>query len=292
MKTKRNKKSTSKKKYTQFRPRVYTRHPSHTSLRPRQQNLPLLPVRSVVRLGSTTDKPDTVSKGGDRIEVNTIEGVQNAENKHRMKDKFDEYNVPTPKWYTINRDGDIYDEREQENVEVEDLDYPIIFKKVMGSRGRGIQKADNSQDLRDIIDNCENPSRYILEEFVNYPREYRLHVSDQGCFYTCRKMLRGDTNEQDRWYRNQENCVWYVETNPSFNKPNNWDAIERECVNALNAVGLDIGACDVKVSRGTNDHGDHDFMILEINSAPRFGEITEEKYLEMIPSIIQDKAQV
>jgi hypothetical protein len=63
---------------TLFRPMIYSRHPSHNVLRSNTKNIRLLPYRSVIRFGSTTECPDTVAKGGNRIEINTIEAVKNS----------------------------------------------------------------------------------------------------------------------------------------------------------------------------------------------------------------------
>jgi len=124
---------------------------------------------------------------------------------------------------------------------------------------------------------------YIIERYYNYNKEYRLHVSKDGCFYTNRKMLKTDAEE--RWFRNDSNSVWIREENPKFEKPRNWGVIVNECVKALNAVGLDLGACDVRV-QSKNDRPD--FIICEINSAPSFGEITLTKYQNEIKKICAD----
>ena len=59
------------------------------------------------------------------------------------------------------------------------------------------------------------------------------------------------------------------------------------------AVGLDIGAVDVKVQSSTNNKGSRrespNFIILEINSAPSFGEITGTKYITEISRVLNYK---
>ena len=52
-----------KKKYTLFRPMIRSRHPSHSILRNRFKHLKLLPFKSVIRLGSSTQVSDSVSNG-------------------------------------------------------------------------------------------------------------------------------------------------------------------------------------------------------------------------------------
>ena len=49
--------------------------------------------------------------------------------------------------------------------------------------------------------------------------------------------------DDERFVRNDKNCVWILESNPMFDKPSNWQEIVDESVKALHAVGLDVGAC-------------------------------------------------
>lgn len=281
------------KKITKFRSKIRSRHPSHDILR---GNIRLLPFKSIVRLGSTTDEPDTVTNGGRRIECNTIEAVQTASNKLRMKRAFNDNEVKTADWYTIHETGGGHDIRVEFNpdlnISLSELTFPIIAKHIYGSRNNGNVKLDTLEELEDWIPG-KTLSNYIFEKFYNYSREYRLHVTSDGCFYTCRKMLKRDVEEDQRWFRNDSNSVWMIEDNELFDKPVNWDDVIEHSARALNAVGLDIGAVDLKI-QSRFDSKDRvrespDFIVLEINSAPSFGEITAEKYINEIPKVLIKK---
>lgn len=251
---------------------IRTRHPSHNQIRGKQR----LPFPTFIRLGSTTPTPtDRV-----RVECNTVTAVQTSADKLLMKEAFAEKGVPTASW--LSGAGLTVSSGTAEGVG--NLKYPVVLKSRTGSRNRGNYIIKSESEWRAITAG-KNFSRYIVEEYVNFIREYRLHVTQlTGCFYTCRKMLKSDTPEENRWYRNDSNCVWYVEDNPKFDKPANWLEIEKACVLALEAVGLDIGACDVRVNKdGTK------FSIIEINSAPAFGEGTAEKYLSVLPALLTYK---
>lgn len=282
----------NKKKYTLFRPKVHSRHPSHSNLR---TELPLLPFRSCIRLGSTTERPDTVTNGGNRIECNTVEAVKNSSNKLLMKQCFSDNDVITADWWYkdmgTNRDI-LCNGSDHSEIRISALDYPIIAKSLFGSRGNGNTKLDTQEEL-EIWMRGKTLSNYIFEKFYSYTREYRLHITKEGCFYTCRKMLKRDAPEENKWQRHDDNCVWILEDNEAFDKPVNWDTIIEHSVKALNAVGLDIGAVDVKVQSATKSNGrtrtNPKFIIIEINSAPSFGIITEQKYLEQIPKILKSK---
>ena len=275
-----------------FRPMIFTRHPTHSILRANHKNLGLLAFRSVVRLGSTTDILDTVTNGGERIECNTIQAVKNSSNKLLMKQCFNKNNVKTADWWTTI-DGEFFYEPDLEGMLLKgDLKFPVVAKHIFGSRGRGNTLINSEEELTNWIKN-KNISEYIFEKFYNYNREYRLHVTEEGCFYTCRKMLRKDTPEDKRWFRNDSNSNWIVEENPDFDKPVNWNNIITESVTALKAVGLDFGAVDLRIQSSKDNKGktreNPDFIVVEINSAPSFGEITAKKYIEEIPKILKRK---
>lgn len=274
--------------YKYFRPRIRSRHPSHAPLRVKGI-LPLFPFKSVIRFGSLTDMKDTITNGGDRIEINTIKSIQNSSNKLLMKQCFNELNIKTANWYksTENTIQEIIQKADE-------IGYPIISKNIYGSRGKGNVKHDNKESLHKWLQNHQNVlGKYIFEKFHNYSREYRLHVTEEGCFYTCRKMLKRDTPEEKKWYRNDDNCVWILEENENFDKPINWNEIEKQSILALKSVGLDVGAVDLRIQSATNKKGEKrkepDFIIVEINSAPSFGEITLEKYKQELPKILINK---
>ena len=263
-----------------FRIMVRSRHPSH---RPLRTTLSRLPFRTVVRLGSTWAGDQAA-----RIECNSAQSVRTSASKYLMKQAFDAANVITPVW--VN--GNVTAQRLNEFIQQHG--FPIVAKHHYGSRGTGNYLLKTQAELTAwmVGKTLEN---YIFEKFYDYTREYRLHVTRTGCFYTCRKMLKQGTPENQRWYRNDSNSAWMVEDNPLFDKPSNWNVIVAESVKALTAVGLDIGAIDVKVQSRTNSQGqvrtNPKFIILETNSAPSMKEIGLQKYQEAIPQILRSKAQ-
>lgn len=274
--------NTKNREFTKFRPMIRSRHPSHEVLRPRGV-LERLNFRSVIRLGSTTDLEDTVTNGGARVECNTVQAVRNSSSKLLMKRKFSEFGVKTAEWW------DSYQSLSQDD----EIPYPIVAKHIFGSRGRGNTLIANREEL-DAWLVGKTLSNYIFEKFHNYNREYRLHVANGiGCFYTCRKMIKSDTPEDQRWFRNDSNSVWIVEENPDFDKPVNWNNVVEESVKALNSVGLDVGAVDLRIQSRTNSRGtvrdNPEFIIVEINSAPSFGDRTAEEYIKNLPIILKNK---
>lgn len=260
-----------------FRPRIRSRHPSHNILR---DALERMPFRSVIRFGSETEMIDA------GIEVNTANAIRNSASKLRMKNCFTQGQVRTAEWTTA---GSLEALRGWATER-----YPIVAKSNYGSRGRGNTLINNYEQLVSWV-HGKQLGNYIFEKYYNYNREYRLHVTTEGCFYTCRKMIKDGTPEDQKWFRNDSNCVWIMEENSQFDKPVNWDEIVEHSVRALNACGLDFGACDVRVQSAKDSKGRArdraDFIIVEINSAPSFGKVTAEKYKEVLPSILRRKFQ-
>ena len=273
---------------------VRSRHPSHLWLK---QNAGRLPFKSIVRLGSTTEIGDEVSLGGDRIECNTVASVLNSSNKLLMKKCFDNYNVNTAAWFTIDPVTALLkvNDNSDNTLSYDQLEYPVVAKYIFGSRNRGNYLLKNELDLLDFIEaNIENISSYIFEKYYSYNREYRIHMAKIGnvyqCIYTCRKVLKNDTPEDQRWFRNDSNSAWYVEDNPAFDKPINWDDIIKQCGIALASLGLDIGAFDVRVQSAGDKDGnlrvDPKYIIIESNSAASHGDITRQKYKDYLPLIL------
>jgi len=282
-----------------FRPKILSRHPSHDVLR-KKLSFPLFPFKSVIRLGSFTKLEDTLSENGNRIELNTVEAINNSADKLLMKQCFTKDKVKTADWFTIeSSDRYIYYKNGDINIGSSDdnenpLPFPLIAKHRLGSKGRGNYKLDSLEELKTWLNKIlDRLDEYIFEKFYNYVKEYRLHITEDGCFYTCRKMLKSDTPDKDKWYRNDEHCVWIMEQNEAFDKPDSWDNILYNSIKALKSTGLDFGAVDVKVQSSTNKKGEKrnnaDFIIIEINSAPSFGKVTEEKYLYILPQLLLNK---
>ncbi len=279
------------KKFTKFYPRVRSRHPSHDILR---EELPALPFKSIVRLGSTTALPgDNV-----KIECNSIEGIKNSSNKFLMKKCFENAGVKHAQWFTYDNGTDTMYEinsglnENQIAVQLKNLEFPMVAKAIYGSRGKGNTLLTSLEALKQWLKG-KDTENYIFEKFYSYTREYRLHITEEGCFYTCRKLLKNDAPDDKKWQRHDDNCVWIVETNPSFNKPVNWDVIVQDCVKALKKLKLDVAAFDVKVQSAKDKKGkmrnNPEYILLESNSAPSFGDITTEKYLIEIPRILKRK---
>lgn len=290
-------KTINKKVLTRFSPRIRSRHPSHDAIRGR---LPRLPFRSVVRLGSTTSLAE-IANGKSMIELNTVEAIKTSSNKLLMKQAFDRAEASTAPWAEardvreVNADGIQLNPAESGAG----IPFPIVAKAKFGSKGKG-NTLIRTQEEFNAWRAGKTLSNYIIEKFMNYGLEYRLHISAEGCFYACRKALKSDCPEDQKWRHHDDTCVWFKEFNddgtPSdnFKKPNSWNNIVEDCVAALEEIGADILAFDVKVQSAANNKGKvrdfQEFILLESNSAPSFGDTTAEMYINQIPIVLKRKA--
>lgn len=279
-----------KKPLTKFAPQVRSRHHTHDAIRGK---LGLFGKRCIIRFGSVT--PTEVAfpahfETKPIVEINPVVGVQNSSNKLLMKQRFDEAGVKTASW-AKGADIDTIINNLNNHAPKGNA-FPVVSKHIFGSRGTGNKLHNTPEELRAWAAG-KDLSRYIFEAYFSGVREYRLHISKNGCFYTCRKMLKEGTPDNDRWRRHDDNSVWIMDDKPKFDKPSNWDAIVAECVKALNAVGLDVAAFDIRVQSTKNGKGvvreNPDFIILESNSAPSFGTVTTQKYLVELPKLIAEK---
>lgn len=269
--------------------RVFSRHPSHKGLRGVKL---MLPVLTLIRLGSTT-------KGNlpYKVQLNSPESVKNSSSKLLMKHCFTKAGIKTSPWCpatyidvkTINDKGF---QTNCDDTGIEELTFPIITKSIFGSRGIGNTKINTNDELINWLKG-KDLKQYIIESYKTFTREYRIHATELGAFYTCRKMLLKDTPKEKRFQRHDDNCKWFLEDNPGFDKPINWDVIVADCVKALKGLGMDIGAFDIKVQSAKDGNGkkrkDVDYIIIESCSAPSFGEKTLQKYIEVIPKLVNCK---
>lgn len=259
--------------------RVFSRHPSHAQLRDKIT----LPFLACIRFGSTN--PGTLPYV---VEMNSAESIKNSSNKRLMKECFQQNGVKTADWF-ITKDGKLFEGNAV--LQMNELPYPIVAKHIHGSRGEGNYLLKNQDELSAWLKG-KTLGNYIFERYTPFVREYRLHLSALGCFYACRKMLKQDTPEAEKWHRHDTNSVWILEDNQAFDKPSNWNDIVAEGVKAIAAVGLDVGCIDLRV-QSAKDSKDRvrenpEFFVIETNSAPSFGDITYQKYLENIPVIAKN----
>lgn len=225
---------------------------------------------TIWRMGSTTPT-EQITRRRDVLEINSPEGCRISGNKILMKQAFIRAGLKTAEYFVLDRNF-----RPSYVKNYFNMFGTIIAKHKHSSKGRGLFLLKNYNDFKNFL-NDNNVSDFVFEKYYNFNKEYRLHVTNERCFYTCRKMLKRDA--EDRWHRHDSNSVWILEENPAFDKPTNWDDIVADCKKALREMNLNIAAFDVKCQTGTDTP---EWIILESNTAPALGDVGIEKYREEI----------
>jgi len=278
-----------KKAITSFRVRLRTRNFTAEALREKLYTT-FFPKLAVVRLGSLTPVEE-ITGIRDVIEINKPEAIEISRDKKLMKEAFTKVGVKTANWWIYNN-GEFSFQTTGESISksINALEYPILSKSRTGQGGSGNTLHRDQKSLQEWMKG-KTLSNYIFEEFYNYAREYRLHVTEDGCFLAWRKMRKSDAKE--RWYFNNDNCVWIGEDNPLFDKPINWDECIQQSVLALKSSGLNIGAVDLRIQSAKDENGNKrntcDLALMEINSAPSLGEKGSEFYYKEIVKLINKK---
>lgn len=227
-----------------------------------------VPYKAVVRLGSRTPLEQCFRDPRGVIECNTVQSIENSRDKLRMKECFSRYDVPQAEWKTI-RDHEMF------------VEFPLVGKQIVGFKGHGMQLIENADQLGEFIRTHDN--RYFIEKFYNYAREYRIHATANHSFLAWRKLRRNDATE--RWFFNSTNCNWVGEDHELFNRPSNWADLCNSAVMAVRAVGLDIGAVDIRIQNRPNPQ----YIVCEVNSAPQLGDAGIEAYRTEITNILNRK---
>lgn len=246
------------------------------------------------RMGSTTPEVEILKnhkiKHFDLV-INSIDGCKISSDKRLMKKCFEDNNIKTAECF-IPFNKNVVEDMFKIGIDMalikdwfKKWNNKMIVKKYNSSKGNNIYFITNEKELEEFIEEHKyHLFDFVFEKYYTYSKEYRLHVTKNGCFYTCRKMLKNDAKV--RWHRHENNSVWILEENPLFDKPKNWDVIVKECQKALTAMNLDVAAFDIKVQ--TKDKENPDFIILESNTAPALGEIGIEKYKKEISCLVQN----
>jgi len=277
-----------------FKPQLRTKNFSAVDLKAANAGIGEFPARAIVRLGSRTSTQEAFPKSfGKRriIEVNTVQSIENSRNKLLMKDCFAKLEIPQSRWFLQDDRRNVgialLDRNVNEQIEISELPYPILAKKICGFKGHGMVKIDNVEQMTEFL--SKRLPDYYWEQYFNGSAEYRLHVTEDGCFMAWRKLRKADTPDDRRWYFNSDHCNWVGEDHELFNKPSNWDEMIAASVNALKSVGLDIGSIDLRCQ--TPKIKNPAFIVVEVNSAPSLGIKGLEMYRTEIAKIITKKIE-
>lgn len=189
--------------------------------------------------------------------LNKWRAIQNCKDKNIMKDLFVEAGVRTPQH--------LFTPVPVEEARQTFAGQKIIYKPHNHSRGRGlIVFEDGAEFTYDDI----RTQRGVIEQFVRFSNEYRIHVFDttgNGDYIaiSCdRKRRREGVERQD--IRHADNYYyWRVQRLPAD--------VVNVAIAAVASLGMDFGAADIGWD------GERAWA-LEVNSAPGMRESLVDRY--------------
>lgn len=193
------------------------------------------------------------------------------------KKAFTEFKLNTPEF-----SKDINLNNIKKLIENEEFKYPIILKSIYGSKNKGNTFIQKVEDLEEWFKTHNNYSNYILEQYINYSKEYRIHVSINGIFSIFRKLRKN--NSEQRWYFNSENSIFKIITKEEFEKHPCYEELNTQLVEATKALQLEIVSFDVRINKDYSK-----FTIIESNSAPSLNKLGTMQYFKEIIEIVIQK---
>lgn len=162
---------------------------------------------------------------------NSFESSLTATNKYKMRQKFVENKVLSPK-FTLAED----------RIKFEDFVFPLIVKPTDRSGSKGICKVEQKNDLQKAIERAQNESftkQAIVEEFVLGAEVSVEAISWKGKHYILAITDKVTTEEP-----------YFVELEhhqPSQLKKETQDRIKQETLKALNALNIQFGASHTEI---------------------------------------------
>lgn len=192
----------------------------------------------------------TVSKVADKLGLcaNSLECIEASTNKHLMREAFFKNGDPSPKSYQVS---DLSD------VDILDLNYPIIVKPVDRSGSRCITKLQFSEGLEDAVRSAIDVSfskACVVEEFftgIEYSVEFISWKGEHHFLALTRKFTTGSPH--------------FIETGHLQPAPVS-DSLRTRIIqvvsHALDSLGVEYGASHSEILVNENE----DIRIVEIGS--------------------------
>jgi glutathione synthase/RimK-type ligase-like ATP-grasp enzyme len=210
----------------------------------------------IVRMGGDMDYPDYP------IQVNSVEAIRNCVDKMKMKNIFIDNNIKT-----------------LPILKEDEVQAPVVIKGIIRSKGASVFVVDENNEIpvyRKVL-----KQKYYFEPLFNTTSEYRLHCTQDKVFFSVKKKKK-EGMEADIIINEKNHVVL-----EKFLKPRLWAEIQAECLKAMKATGLELGACDVGYD--SSNKKEHKFVIHEINTSPEILKPLRPYYKEAIESIIATK---
>jgi len=195
-----------------------------------------------------------------QVILNTPESVAISRNKRLTFEKFAENQVPCPEWTTSKEEAFEWD--------------TVVCRTILtGKGGRGIiiWNKDSGEEL---------PDAPLYTKYFKKKREFRVHVFNGEVIDFAEKKKRREAQNVNYKIRNHGDWVFCRE---GVELP---ECCAQAAIQAVKAVGLTFGACDVGYNEMKNLP-----CVFEVNSAPGIEGTTVLKYKEAIEKFLQQQEE-
>jgi len=131
---------------------------------------------------------------------------------------------------------------------IQDVEFPIIAKPIMGRKGRGIQKLSNANEAMDFF--CNNKSDYLAQRYFPIVSDFRLFVVGGRVIGGFQRFIKDGQYKSNIAGTRAEKIVISEE-------------MEEIALEAASAMEYEIAGVDLFEHEG-------EFYIIEVNVAPQW----------------------
>lgn len=236
-----------------------------------------------------------ITSGTNAKVLNRPNNIANAANKLKSFELFKQHDVSHP-WYVARSDNDFMEKLVTEAVENPHAGFmfrttatgyggegihPVEFLGVKVIEHSGTINRDTVESyIRLVLNNISDPVVFVSKYFKARD-EFRVHVVCGQVIFCQRKALRQDDQRPANpnfAVRNHTNGFIFQQNN--IEVP---EVVKAEAVKAVQALGLDFGAVDIK-SKQEASRPEH-CAVLEVNSAPGISGNTLKAYTEVFKAV-------
>ncbi|MFV8817802.1 RimK family protein [Haliea sp. E17] len=199
------------------------------------------------------------------VVIDDSNSILRCTNKVYLADLFRIHKVPAPRTLLLHRGH-----REQLDKLAADFGFPVVIKIPDGSFSRGVEKANNREELDSISRKLFRESTLLLaQEFLYTDFDWRIGVLDRKPLYACRYYM---VKRHWQIYRHgQRTNSGGFDTLPVSEVPT---AVLEAALAATRPIGDGFYGVDVKEKDGRG-------YVIEVNDNPSIESGIEDKHLGM-----------
>jgi len=149
------------------------------------------------------------------------------------------------------------------------LNFPLIIKPYLGSRGFGVKKIDDKDNLFEEVKNSK--TQLIVQPFIPNNCDYRVYILKDKILGIMKR-----TSQDISEFRNNISLGGFGE------KADLPDDIKEQCIKITKAMGLDVAGVDVIQDLETKK-----YYIIEVNSSPHYEGFLKATGINPIEEIIK-----